>query len=201
MLTKEENEMLTRVGKGTPMGKFFRKYWLPVGISADLKTKPTFVRVLGEDLVLYRDKSGTVGLLDARCAHRRANLCLGTSMNKGLMCRYHGWVFDADGTVLRTPSEGQSDFRLSIKQKAYPVQELGGLVFAYMGDGLAPLLPNFDFLAAEGERHVKDGKDPMGVIRDPAGNHVHVIPAWEYDVTEAEFKKGMAETAASSPSH
>ena len=70
MLTKEENEMLTRVGKGTPMGEFFRKYWLPVGISADLKAKPTFIRVLGEDLVLYRDKSGTVGLLDARCAHR-----------------------------------------------------------------------------------------------------------------------------------
>src|SRR5260370_1629933 len=154
MLTKEENEMLTRVGKGTPMGAFFRKYWLPVGISADLKTKPTFIRVLGEDLVLYRDKSGTVGLLDARCAHRRANLCLGTSMSKCLTCRYHGWVFAADGKVLRTPSE-DGDFRLSIKQKAYPVQELGGLVFAYMGDNPAPLLPNFDFLAAEGERHVK----------------------------------------------
>src|SRR5258708_29753163 len=127
MLTKEENEMLTRVGKGTPMGAFFRKYWLPVGISADLKTKPTFIRVLGEDLVLYRDKSGTVGLLDARCAHRRANLCLRTSMNKGLMCRYHGWVFDADGTVLPTPSQApESHFRLSIKQNAYPRPQLRG---------------------------------------------------------------------------
>src|SRR5215470_5161674 len=101
--------------------------------SASQPTKPTFIRVLGEDLVLYRDKSGTIGLLDARCAHRRANLCLGTAMNKGLMCRYHGWVYDADGTVLRTPSE-EGHFRLSIRQKAYPVQELGGLVFAYLGE-------------------------------------------------------------------
>jgi 5,5'-dehydrodivanillate O-demethylase oxygenase subunit len=198
MLTKEENEMLTRVGKGTPMGEFFRKYWLPVGISADLKTKPTFIRVLGEDLVLYRDRSGTVGLLDARCAHRRANLCLGTAMSKGLMCRYHGWVFDADGTVLQTPSEA-SDFRLTIKQKAYPVQERGGLVFAYMGDPPAPLLPNFDFLAATGERHVKitgvancnwlqcveNGIDPL---------HVSFLHADVWDDLEVEPEMGFTET-------
>lgn len=200
MLTREENELLIRVGKDRPMGAFFRKYWLPVGISADLKTKPTFIRVLGEDLVLYRDRSGTVGLLDARCAHRRANLCLGTSMHKGLMCRYHGWVFDADGTVLRTPSEGpQSDFRLSIKQKAYPVQERGGLIFAYMGDEPAPLLPNFDFLVAEGERHVKvtgvancnwlqcveNGIDPL---------HVSFLHADVWDDLEVEPEIGFTET-------
>jgi 5,5'-dehydrodivanillate O-demethylase oxygenase subunit len=198
MLTKEENEMLTRVEKGTPMGEFFRKYWLPVGISADLKTKPTFIRALGEDLVLYRDRSGTVGLLDARCAHRRANLCLGTAMSKGLMCRYHGWVFDADGTVLQTPSEA-SDFRLSIKQKAYPVQERGGLVFAYMGAPPVPLLPNFDFLAAEGERHVKitgvancnwlqcveNGIDPL---------HVSFLHADVWDDLEVEPEMGFTET-------
>jgi len=200
MTTREENEILTRVGPGTPMGEVFRRYWLPVGVSADLGTKPTFVRVLGEDLVLYRDRSGTPGLLGAQCAHRRANLCLGTTMNKGLMCRYHGWVFDADGSVLRTPSEPpESTFKDNIKQLSYPVQELGGLIFTYMGPQPAPLLPNFDFIAAEGERHVKitgvancnwlqcaeNGIDPL---------HVSFLHADVWDDLEVEPEMGFQET-------
>jgi 5,5'-dehydrodivanillate O-demethylase len=119
-------------------------------------------------------------------------------MKKGLMCRYHGWVYDADGTVLRTPSE-EGDFRLSIKQKAYPVRELGGLVFAYLGDEPAPLLPNFDFLAAPGERHVKitgvancnwlqcveNGVDPL---------HVSFLHADVWDDLEVEPEMGFTET-------
>jgi 5,5'-dehydrodivanillate O-demethylase len=155
-LTPEQNRMLSRVGAGTPMGELLRRYWLPVGVSADLKSQPTFVRVLGEDLVLFRDAAGKVGLLGAQCAHRRANLCLGSTLTNGLMCRYHGWVYDAEGRVLRTPSEPpDSTFKDTVRQLAYPVQELGGLIFAYLGPQPAPLLPRFDFLAADGERHVK----------------------------------------------
>jgi 5,5'-dehydrodivanillate O-demethylase oxygenase subunit len=201
LTTKEENELLTRVGPGTPMGEVFRRYWLPVGISADLKGKPTAVRVLGEDLVLYRDRSGAVGLLGALCAHRRANLCLGTTMNRGLMCRYHGWTFDADGTVLRTPSEPpESTFKDGIRQLAYPVQELGGMIFAYLGPEPIPPLPQFDFLAAPGERHVKitgvancnwlqcveNGIDPLHVsfLHADVWDDLEIEPEMGFQITE-----------------
>ena len=98
--TKEENEILTQVGRGTPMGELLRRYWWPVGISADLKDKPTFIRLLGEDLVLFRDGKGRPGVLGALCSHRRANLCLGNVEEKGIRCRYHGWLYDTDGNVL-----------------------------------------------------------------------------------------------------
>jgi phenylpropionate dioxygenase-like ring-hydroxylating dioxygenase large terminal subunit len=103
--TRAENETLTRVGAGTPGGEMFRRYWLPVGISADLKAKPTLVRVLGEDLVLFRDGAGRPGLLGALCSHRRANLALGSQTARGLQCRYHGWQYDVAGRVLVTPGE------------------------------------------------------------------------------------------------
>jgi 5,5'-dehydrodivanillate O-demethylase oxygenase subunit len=200
-LSREQNEMLTRVSKGTPMGEMLRRYWLPVGVSADLKSKPTFVRVLGEDLVLFRDGRGEVGLLGALCPHRRANLCLGSTMSKGLMCRYHGWTFDTDGTCLRTPSEPpESTFKDEIRQLSYPVQELGGLIFAYLGPEPAPLLPRFDFLASEGERHVKitgvakcnwlqcveNGIDPL---------HVSFLHADVWSDLEVEPEMGFTKTA------
>lgn len=156
MTPKEENELLTRVGPGTPMGEFWRRYWIPVGISADLKDKPTFIRVLAEDLVLFRNGSGAPGLLGAFCSHRRANLCLGTVVEDGLRCRYHGWLYDTSGKVLHTPGEPQnSTFKDEIRHLAYPVRELGGLILAYLGPQPEPLLPRFDFLAGEGERHAK----------------------------------------------
>jgi len=156
MTTRAENEALTRVGPGTPGGEMFRRYWMPVGISADLQEKPTLVRVLGEDLVLYRDTQGRPGLLGALCSHRRANLALGTPTGRGLMCRYHGWQYDASGCILHTPGEPpESDLKDRVHHPAYPVQEMGGLVFAYMGPQPAPLMPRYDFVAAPGERHVK----------------------------------------------
>jgi 5,5'-dehydrodivanillate O-demethylase len=151
--TKEQNELLTQVGPGTRMGKLLRLYWWPVGISADLKEKPTLVRLMGEDLVLFRDTAGKLGLLAAQCPHRRAQLCLGTVNPKGLRCRYHGWLFDAAGTVLETPGEAAgSGLKNRVKQPAYVAREIGGLIFAYLGPQPAPLLPNYHFLAAEGER-------------------------------------------------
>ncbi len=178
MTTAAENEALTRVGPGTPMGALLRRYWWPVGISEDLQRKPTFVRLLGEDLVLYRDWDGRPGVLAALCSHRQANLCFGTVGHDGLRCRYHGWCYDTEGRVLDTPGEPRaSRFKETVQHPAYPVQELGGLIFTYLGPQPAPLLPRFDFLVDEGERYawvagvpecnwlqgVENGMDPVHV--------------------------------------
>ena len=155
MTTQQENAILTQVGRGTPMGDLLRRYWWPVGISAHLKDKPTFIRVMGEDLVLFRDGKGRAGVLGAYCAHRRANLCLGDVETGGLRCRYHGWLYDTEGRVLQTPGEPpESKLKDGIRQLAYPVEELGGLVFAYLGPEPAPLLPRYDFLVGDGEFYV-----------------------------------------------
>ena len=152
--SKEENEILTRVSAGTPMGELLRRYWWPVGISAHLKEKPTFIRVMGEDLVLFRDASSKPAVIGAKCSHRRANLCLGDVQKEGIRCRYHGWLYATDGRVLETPGEpAGSKLKDAVKHPGYPAQELGGFVFLYMGPQPIPLLPRYHFLAAEGERH------------------------------------------------
>lgn len=152
--TAEENILLTSTGKGTPMGELLRRYWWPIGVTADLQDKPTMVRLLGEDLVLFRDRQNRLGLIDALCPHRRANLALGTTNAQGLRCRYHGWLFNTEGKVLDVPCD-VTGLKDRIKQKAYPVQELGGLIFAYLGPLPAPLLPRFDFLVMDGVRHAR----------------------------------------------
>jgi len=200
--SREENDTLTGVRRGTPMGEFLRRYWWPVGISADLKDKPTFIRVLGEDLVLFRDGGGTTGVLGALCAHRRANLCLGDVEKNGLRCRYHGWLYDTTGRVLQIPGE-PPDSRLmdSIDHLAYPTQELGGLVFAYLGPEPAPLLPRYDFLAGDGEVYVtvqglqncnwlqcvENGLDPV----HPSFTHGGAWP----DIRNTEPDLGFEDTA------
>ena len=153
-LTKAENDCLNQVGPGTEMGALLRRHWWAVGVSADLKDKPTYIRGLGEDLVLFREEGGRPGLIGAYCSHRRANLCLGQVQGDGLRCRYHGWKYDVRGNVTRTPGEQpKSALKDRIRHKAYPAAELGGLVFAYMGPEPVPPLPRFDFLAGPGERH------------------------------------------------
>nr|ART90050.1 alpha-ketoglutarate-dependent taurine dioxygenase [uncultured bacterium] len=144
-----ENEELTRVGPGTPAGEMLRRYWHPVGLSADLKDSPKAVKVLGENLVLFRKPDGSCGLLDSRCPHRGANLAAGYIEEDGLRCPYHGWLFNASGKCLEQPCE-PADSRLKdrIKQVSYPVEELGGLVFAYMGPAPRPQLPRYDILCA-----------------------------------------------------
>jgi nitrite reductase/ring-hydroxylating ferredoxin subunit len=149
--TKEESEILNGIRAGTPMGDFLRRYWQPVGFSKHLKNKPTFIRVLGEDLVLFRQTNGLPALVGALCPHRRANLCLGSVEPPGIRCKYHGWMIDAQGAVLETPGEPpESTFKHSVKHGAYPVEELGGLIFAYFGPQPAPLLPRYDILVDEG---------------------------------------------------
>lgn len=153
--TREESTIFNQVGKGTPMGELLRRYWWPVGISADLKDKPTLIKLLGEELVLYRDKQGRTGLIGSQCPHRRASLAFGNVTHDGVRCRYHGWLMNHEGKVLATPGEPDKCFKDTVKHPAYPTQEMGGMVFAYLGPLPAPILPPFNFLVDPGERSVK----------------------------------------------
>ena len=152
MLTREQNERLTQVGPGTPMGELMRRYWHPVAAAGELDDRPTkAVKILGEELVLYRDKSGTLGLIERFCPHRRVDLSYGIPEENGLRCMYHGWMMDETGQCIEQPFEEtvhpDGRFKEKVKIAGYPVQELGGLVFAYLGPAPAPLLPNYDILA------------------------------------------------------
>jgi phenylpropionate dioxygenase-like ring-hydroxylating dioxygenase large terminal subunit len=135
-----------------------RRYWWPIGICDHLKSKPTLVRLLGENLVLFRDGAGKPGLLAALCSHRRANLCLGDVEADGLRCRYHGWKYAVDGKVIEIPGEPAAErIARQVHHLSYPVVEHGGGVFAYLGPPPVPLLPQFDFLVREGVRTVRIG--------------------------------------------
>jgi 5,5'-dehydrodivanillate O-demethylase len=145
MLSVEQNDRLTQVGPGTPLGELMRRYWQPIAVASELKENPTkSIKLLGECLVLYKDRQGRLGLIDEACAHRRVNMVYGIPENEGLRCPYHGWLFDQRGRCLEMPAEApDSTFKNRIKMKAYPVQELGGLIFAYLGPEPIPLVPRW----------------------------------------------------------
>lgn len=149
--TREENERLTRVGPGTPMGNLLRRYWQVVGIALEFEKDPVQkIRILGEDLTLYRSEGGEYGLITDVCPHRCMSMEYGIPDQRGLRCAYHGWLFDAAGKCLEQPYEDrtrpEARYRDHITVTAYPVQELGGLLFAYLGPLPAPLLPRWDLL-------------------------------------------------------
>ena len=146
MLTVHDNEVLTSVGPGTPMGELFRRYWQPIAGATELDENPVKrVRLLGEDLVLYRDGSGQLGLLGEFCPHRRTSLAIGFPADHGLRCAYHGWLYDETGQCTEQPVEPEeSTYYQTIQTLAYPVKEVSGLVFAYLGPEPAPLLPRFE---------------------------------------------------------
>jgi phenylpropionate dioxygenase-like ring-hydroxylating dioxygenase large terminal subunit len=129
-----EDEELARVGPGTACGEYLRRFWQPVILASELGDLPRRVRILGEDLVAYRDKSGSIGLLELHCPHRGTSLEFGLIGDRGIRCCYHGWLFDCDGTILETPGEpADSTLKDRLFHGAYPVHEYAGLVFAYMG--------------------------------------------------------------------
>ena len=140
MLSVEQNKLLTQVGPGTPTGELMRRYWHPIAGSAEMRENPTKgVRILGEDLVLYKDRSGGLGLIQESCPHRRVNLLYGIPEQQGIRCPYHGWLFDESGRCLEMPAEApDSTFKDRVTARTYPVQELGGLIFAYLGPKPAP---------------------------------------------------------------
>ncbi len=147
MLSAEQNELITRVGPGTAAGGLLRRYWQPAALVDELAgnrpVKP--IRLLGEDLVLYRDDRGGYGLIDRSCPHRGTDLAYGRLENGGLRCPFHGWLFDSTGKCLETPAEPEgSNLCANIRQKAYPVVERSGILFAYMGPGDPPAFPHFD---------------------------------------------------------
>lgn len=148
MLSEDKNRQLTQVGPGTPMGEVLRRHWHPVAGIDELDRNPVKpVRLMGEDLVLFKDLSGRYGLVDRHCAHRRADLSYGFVEANGIRCNYHGWQYDAHGQCVAQPYEEQVDpqarLKCKVKLKAYPVQPLAGLLWAYMGPLPAPELPDW----------------------------------------------------------
>src|SRR5213596_3497439 len=137
MLPPKENELITRVSPGTPMGNAMRRYWIPACMSseiADPDSPPVRVKLLGEDLVAFRDSDGRIGLLDEYCPHRRVSLFFGRNEECGLRCVYHGWKFDASGQCVDMMNEpAEVSFAHKIRTTSYPTVEIGGVIWAYMG--------------------------------------------------------------------
>lgn len=149
MLSAEQNEKLARVGPGTPMGELLRRYWHPIAGESEFETRATKpVRIMGENLVLYKDLSGNFGLMDRHCPHRRADMACGMVEPDGLRCSYHGWMFDAQGACTEQPFEDtanpQGRYKDKVTIKAYPVRAHAGLLWAYMGPLPAPELPDWE---------------------------------------------------------
>jgi 5,5'-dehydrodivanillate O-demethylase oxygenase subunit len=149
MLDAAKNQLLTQVGHGTPMGDLLRRYWMPIAALSEfdsVSVKP--IRLMGEDLTLYKDLGGAFGLVDRHCPHRCADMSYGFVEQTGLRCNYHGWLFDRDGRCLEQPYEDvaqpEARFREKIHIKAYPVEERAGLLWAYLGPPPAPLVPNWE---------------------------------------------------------
>jgi phthalate 4,5-dioxygenase oxygenase subunit len=150
MLSAADNTLLTKTGSGTPMGEYFRRFWMPVALTQEVPEPdcpPVRVKIMGEDLVAFRDSGGRVGLLDPRCPHRGANLFFGRNEQCGLRCAYHGWKFDVAGRCVDMPSmPAESTFRDRVRVTAYPVREWGEFVWAYLGPaGREPELPQLEF--------------------------------------------------------
>src|SRR5437667_3832653 len=149
VLRREDNELVTRVGPGTPMGLTLRRYWMPASLSSELPqpdSDPVRVRLLGEDLVAFRDSNGQIGLLQNNCPHRGASLFFGRNEEAGMRCVYHGWKFDTSGQCVDMPNEpAESDFKSKVKAIAYPTTERNGIIWAYMGPRTSPPpLPDFE---------------------------------------------------------
>ena len=151
MLTQERSALLTHTGPGTPGGDLLRRYWQPVATSEEISTRdPLPLTIMSEDLVLFRNADGEVGVLGRRCCHRGVDLSYGRIEDGGLRCVYHGWLFAPNGQCLEQPGEPDgSVFYKSVRQKSYPCLEVGGIIFLYMGPGTPPRLPDLELFKAK----------------------------------------------------
>ena len=158
MLSEHDNDLICRVGAGTPMGEVFRRFWIPFLVGSDLPEAhgdPVHVELLGENYVAFRDGNGKVGLLDEHCCHRGASLTLGRAESCGIRCIYHGWLFATDGAVLETPNIADPKFKTRFKARAYPVREAGGFLWTYLGSAAeAPVFPDFPWIDSAPERRL-----------------------------------------------
>ena len=186
MITAEENDLLCRVEGGAPMGQLMRRHWLPACLTEEVAEKdgaPARVRLLGEDLVAFRDSKGRLGLVGEFCSHRGSSLALGRNEECGLRCLYHGWKVDVDGNVLEMPSEPpESRFSAKVKHMAYPTRESGGFVWVYMGPPAE--MPQFQPPAWAPSPNAK-----IGVVK------IHVHCNW------AQVIEGTIDSAHSSTLH
>lgn len=165
-LVRERQERLTRLGPGAPMGKYLRRFWHPVAASVELKQDAEIlvipVTLLGEKLALFRGEDGKLGLVQERCPHRGVALSYGMVEDNCIRCPYHAWKFDRSGQCVDQPGEScESTFKDRIKIAAYPVEEMGGLIWAYLGPAPAPLLPRYEFMVREDYDH------DVGISRMP----------------------------------
>lgn len=180
MLSQRENALLTRVGPDAPMGQMMRRYWLPACLSEELPEPdgtPLRLRLLGEDLVAFRDSQGRLGLLAERCPHRLASLALGRNEEGGLRCIYHGWKFDVDGRCLDLPTEpGDSTFKDRLRARSYPVREAGDIVWTYLGPPeKQPPFHDFDWITAPAEQRA--------IVK--IGEHTNYLQAIEGSIDSA----------------
>ena len=186
MLSTEDNELLCRVEGDAPMGRLMRRHWIPACLSEEVALRdgpPVRVRLLGEDLVAFRDTEGRIGVLDEHCPHRRASLALGRNEECGLRCLYHGWKVDVEGNVLEMASEpAESGFAHKVKHKAYPAREAGGFVWTYMGP--AEAMPEF-----EPPAFAPTGETQVSIVK------MHVACNW------AQVLEGQIDSAHSSSLH
>jgi phenylpropionate dioxygenase-like ring-hydroxylating dioxygenase large terminal subunit len=171
MLSREENELLIRTAPGTPAGNYFRRYWLPALLASEVPAPdcpPVRVRMLGENLVAFRDTQGRVGLVDEACPHRRASLFWGRNEECGLRCVYHGWKYDVEGACVDMPNEPpEYGFDNKVRITAYPTQEQGGVVWAYMGPPEhMPELPKLEWASVpESHRHVSKRRQETNYLQ------------------------------------
>lgn len=186
MLSPDDAKTLSEVAAGTKIGELLRRYWMPIAAVSELDQHPiTPVRVLGEDLVLYRDQAGTYGLLDRWCPHRRFDLAYGTTEACGLRCSYHGWRFDEAGRCLEQPFEDTQSssptFRDNTRTASYPIQVSGGLIWAYLGPAPAPLLPDWAGFYIPGYTIVSFLHVPCNWVQIMEGFYDPVHVEWLHD--------------------
>jgi 5,5'-dehydrodivanillate O-demethylase len=204
MLTEEKNRLLTEVGPGTAMGGLLRRYWHPVAAVSEFDGKSIkALRLMGEDLVLYKDLSGVYGLLGRHCAHRGADLSYGLVEKCGLRCHYHGWRYDADGRCLEQPYDDlvnpKGRYKEKIHQRAYPVEEKAGMLWIYMGPQPAPLVPNWEpFLWKNGFRQIVISEIPCNWFQCQENSIDPVHFEWMHENWGSRLRGG---TGASAPRH
>jgi nitrite reductase/ring-hydroxylating ferredoxin subunit len=193
------DELLVRTARGTPCGEYLRRYWQPVALAREVGDLPRLIRVLGEDLVLFRDRSGRYGLVHRHCPHRRASMEFGICEQNGIRCCYHGWLFDIDGSVLEIPGQAEGIeevVRRKARLGAYPVREFQGLLFAYLGPvEVMPAFPVYDTLEIEDQTRVPYRADyscnwlqVLDAILDPI--HTSFLHS---RVSRAQFSEGLGE--------
>ncbi len=195
----DSDELLVRTSRGSACGEYLRRYWQPVALTREVGDRPRLIRVLGEELVLFRDGSGHYGLVHRQCPHRRASMEFGVCEQRGIRCCYHGWLFDIDGSILEIPGQPQNVadlVKLKARLGAYPVKEFRGLIFAYLGPAVAiPEFPVYDTLEIEGQTLVPYRADyrcnwlqVLDAILDPI--HTSFLHS---RVSRAQFSEGLGE--------